>query len=72
MLSLLSFVVLLWDLEVRFNQLDTAQFVGLDGRDDRGLIAQVLESVVVDFSFQDDVFFLALLQFFIQHVDLSF
>ena len=61
MLSLLSFVVLLWDLEVRFNQLDTAQFAVLGGRDDRGLLAQILQSVVVDFSFQDDVFFLALL-----------
>ena len=61
MLSLLSFVVLLWDLEVRINQLDTTQFVGLDGRGNRGLLAQILQSVVGDFSFQDDVFSLALL-----------
>ena len=34
MLSFLTSVVLLWNLEVRVNQLDTAQFVGLGGRDD--------------------------------------
>ena len=34
MLSLLASVVLLWDLEVRIYKLDTAQFVGLIGRDD--------------------------------------